>query len=56
MEGILWILIAALGTRWVFRIVIPRRMPNPSFERYVLSWIAITVWWYFVYYLITLIS
>jgi hypothetical protein len=56
MEAVFWILISALGTRGVFRKVIPARMPHPSFERYIVSWIAISIWWYFVYYLVSLIS
>jgi hypothetical protein len=56
MEGIFWILIAVLGSRQVFRVVIPRRMPNPSFERYVLSWIAISIWCFIVAFLVGWIS
>jgi hypothetical protein len=60
MEGIIWMIISILGTRRVFRLVIPPKMTHPSFERYVLSWIAIAIWWlisfYFVIFLSSLLS
>jgi hypothetical protein len=46
--GFIYIFIALLTTRRVFRMAVPRDMQFPSFERYVLSWILIGAWWWFL--------
>lgn len=49
------ILIALLGTRRVFRLVIPKHAPYPTMGQYVLAWIFVWVWWAVVAYFVDLI-
>lgn len=48
IQAFIWILVALLGTRRVFRIVISPRDPSPSFEKYIGAFILVSLWWTFV--------
>ena len=43
--GILWLVLAVLTTRRVFRIAIPRAMPYPTMGNYLIAWVLIFIWW-----------
>jgi len=45
IQALIWILVAMLGTRRVFRIVISPRDPSPSFEKYIGAFILVSLWW-----------
>jgi len=48
IQAVIWILVALLGTRRVFRVVISPHDPSPSFERYIGAFILVSLWWTFV--------
>jgi len=48
IHSMIWLLVALIGTRRVFRIVISPRDPSPSFEKYIGAFILVSLWWTFV--------
>jgi hypothetical protein len=46
--GILWILVALLGTRRVFRLIIPKTALHPTAGHYVLAFLLVSFWWWLV--------
>ena len=56
LDGVLWIVIALLTTRRIFRIAVPPTAKFPTMGNYVISWILIVAWWYFLAYAIIFIG
>ena len=48
LPGILWIVVALLGTRRVFRLVIPKTALYPSMGKYILAFLLVSFWWWLV--------
>jgi len=53
IHSIIWVVVALLGTRRVFRIVISPRESSPSFEKYIGAFILVSLWWTLVGWVLT---
>ena len=54
IQVVLWFLVALLGTRRVFRLVISPHDPSPSFEKYIGAFILVSIWWTLVGWVLSL--
>jgi len=53
---VIWIVIALLTTRRVFRLAIPRAMRFPTMGNYLKAWILVYIWWSILAYLLLLVA
>ena len=56
LGGVLWVVVALLTTRRVFRVGVPRESLHPTMGNYAVACILVTAWWYLLAYVIIFIS